>query len=90
MIVLFAYLLIVNAAAWLLMLADKQKARRGAWRISENALMTAALIGGSLGAYMGMKLFRHKTKHPKFSIGLPVILAVHIMLLVGLVMYLLA
>lgn len=70
-----AYLIIINAAAFLLMLIDKQKAKRGKWRIPEKTLLGAALLGGSIGAILGMNLFRHKTKHPKFSVGLPLILA---------------
>ena len=77
-----AYLIIINAAALLLMLIDKQKAKHGKWRISEKTLIGAALLGGSIGAILGMNIFRHKTKHPKFSIGLPLILAVQIMLCV--------
>ena len=61
---------------------DKQKAKHGKWRISEKTLIGAALLGGSIGAILGMNIFRHKTKHPKFSIGLPLILAVQIMLCV--------
>lgn len=76
------YLIIVNALSFLLMLIDKQKAKKDCWRIPEKTLITAALLGGSLGGIAGMKLFRHKTKHPKFSIGLPVILAVQIVLAV--------
>ena len=74
------YLVLVNAAAFLLMLADKLKAKKGAWRIPEATLMGIAVIGGSIGAICGMNLFRHKTKHPKFSIGLPMILALQIVL----------
>lgn len=70
-----AYLIIINAAAFLLMLIDKQKAKRGKWRIPEKTLLGAALLGGSIGAILGMYLFRHKTMHPKFSVGLPLILA---------------
>ena len=76
------YLIIVNALSFLLMLIDKQKAKKDRWRIPEKTLIAAALLGGSLGGIAGMKLFRHKTKHPKFSIGLPVILAVQIVLAV--------
>ena len=76
--ILLAYLVLINAIAFLLMLIDKQKARRGAWRIPEATLMGTALLGGSIGAIAGMRLFRHKTKHPKFYIGLPAILAVQI------------
>jgi uncharacterized membrane protein YsdA (DUF1294 family) len=79
--VLTAYLVLVNAAALVLMLVDKQKAQRGAWRIPEATLMGVALIGGSLGAIAGMYLFHHKTRHLKFALGLPLILAVQVWLL---------
>lgn len=75
---LYIYLLIINAAGFLLMLADKQKARKKKWRIPESTLMTVAAIGGSLGSLLGMYAFRHKTKHPKFYIGIPALLAAHI------------
>lgn len=75
---LLAYLLIINATAFLLMLADKLKSKRGLWRIPEATLMWSAVLGGSVGAIFGMKLFRHKTKHPKFSLGLPLILAAQV------------
>lgn len=74
------YLISVNAVAFILMLADKRKARKGAWRIPESTLMGIALLGGSIGAIASMNLFRHKTKHPKFFIGLPVILTLQIVL----------
>lgn len=76
---LIPYLLIVNAVGFFLMLADKHRAKKNLWRIPEKTLMTVALVGGSIGSYAGMKVFRHKTKHPKFYIGIPVILAVQIM-----------
>lgn len=76
------YLFIINALSFLLMLADKQKAKKDRWRIPEKTLIAVAILGGSLGAIIGMNIFRHKTKHPKFSIGLPVILAVQIVLAV--------
>ena len=78
------YLIIVNAAAFLLMLADKLKAKRGAWRIPEATLMGMAAIGGSVGALAGMYLFRHKTKHIKFTLGIPVILIGQIALVIWL------
>ena len=77
---LTGYLILINAAAFLLMLSDKQEARKKRWRIPEKVLMGAAVIGGSLGALAGMYTFRHKTKHPLFSIGIPVILALQIIL----------
>lgn len=77
---IITYLILVNAVAFLLMLADKHKAKKGAWRIPEATLIGSALLGGSIGAIAGMNLFRHKTKHPKFFIGLPLILALQIVL----------
>ena len=82
--ILLAYLILINAAGFLLMLIDKQKARRGAWRIPEATLMGVAVLGGSIGAIAGMRLFRHKTKHPKFYIGLPCILAAQIITLIAI------
>ena len=82
--VLLFYLIIINAVAFVLMLADKIKARKKAWRIPEATLMGVAAIGGSLGGFLGMRLCRHKTKHPKFFIGIPLFLALHIALLVWL------
>lgn len=72
------YLLIVNAMAFLLMLIDKQKAKKKKWRIPEATLMGFAAIGGSIGALMGMYTFRHKTLHKKFTIGIPAILILQV------------
>ena len=72
------YLLIINAAGFLLMLVDKFKARRNLWRVPEATLMGVAALGGSVGSLLGMYTFRHKTRHLKFTIGIPVILAVQI------------
>ena len=82
---LMAYLLIINAIAFLFMLVDKRKAQKNAWRIPEATLLTLAILGGSFGAVLGMRIFRHKTRKPQFSLGLPVILVLHILLLVWLV-----
>lgn len=60
------------------MLTDKYKARKKLWRIPESTLMGVAVIGGSVGALAGMYTFRHKTKHPKFTIGVPLILLMQI------------
>ena len=79
--ILIIYLLIINAVSLLFMLIDKRKAVKKAWRIPEATLLGIAAIGGSLGAVLAMRLFRHKTLHPKFAIGLPVLLAVHIIVL---------
>lgn len=75
---LLAYLFLINAAGFLLMLADKFKARKNLWRIPERTLMTVAALGGGIGSLAGMYLVRHKTQHPKFTIGIPMILAVQI------------
>lgn len=76
---LLVYLLIINAVGFLLMLVDKLKAKRGLWRIPEATLMGVAVLGGSIGSLLGMNTFRHKTKHPKFTIGIPVILALQVL-----------
>lgn len=78
---LIPYLITVNALGLLLMLADKQKARKKRWRIPEATLMGVAAIGGSAGVFLGMYLFRHKTQHPKFTVGVPLLLILHCVLL---------
>ena len=75
---LIIYLLIINALGFLLMLIDKYKARKNLWRIPEKTLLAVAFMGGSIGSYAGMQIFRHKTKHPQFYIGIPVIMAVQL------------
>lgn len=80
--IILLYLLIINAIAFLLMLADKYKARKNLWRIPETTLMTSAVLGGSIGALLGMYLVRHKTKHPKFTVGIPLILVAQLALCV--------
>lgn len=79
---LYIYLLLINAVGWLIMLIDKRKAKKKAWRIPEATLMTVAAIGGSLGSLIGMYQFRHKTKHKKFTVGIPLLLAAHIAILI--------
>ena len=84
---LLVYLLIINAAGFTLMLVDKRKAKKNCWRIPEATLMGAAALGGSIGALAGMYLVRHKTQHPKFTLGIPVILAVQIVLATWILIY---
>ena len=79
------YLLIVNVTGFVLMLVDKAKARRDVWRISEATLMTVAAIGGSVGSLLGMYAVRHKTRHPKFTVGIPAILIAQIALIIFIV-----
>lgn len=72
------YLLIINAASFLLMMEDKRRARKKLWRIPEARLMLFAILGGSIGSLAGMYTFRHKTLHLKFTLGIPLILAVQV------------
>lgn len=81
------YLLIINAAGFLFMLADKWKAKKNRWRIPEATLMTVATLGGSIGSLLGMYTVRHKTKHLKFTLGIPLILAVQIVAAVWILIY---
>lgn len=74
--------IVINIAAFVLYGADKFFAKKDMWRISEKALIIVAAIGGAFGAYIGMQTFRHKTKHAKFNILIPVLMAVHLGVLV--------
>ena len=78
--VLYIYLIVINAAAFLLMLIDKVKAKKNLWRIPEATLFLVAAIGGSIGSLLGMYTFRHKTKHIQFIVGMPLILAAQIVI----------
>lgn len=73
------YLLTVNAAAFLLMQIDKQKAKKHMWRIPQRVLLLSAVLGGSIGALAGMYVFRHKTRKPLFYLGIPLILAIQLL-----------
>lgn len=79
------YLLIINAVGFGLMLVDKQKAKKNLWRIPESTLLTAAILGGSVGSLLGMYAVRHKTRHLKFTLGIPLILAGQIFGMVWLI-----
>lgn len=74
------YLLIINLLSFLSMGIDKWKAKRGAWRIPEQTLISLVLLGGGIGGIIGMYLFKHKTKKPRFYIGFPVILILEIII----------
>ena len=78
----FSYLLLINALGMLLMIVDKSRARKRLSRISEVNLFTVAFLGGSFGILFTMIVIRHKTRHKKFSIGLPLIIVCQIALLV--------
>lgn len=83
MIIIY-YLLAINAVAFFAYGIDKLKARKGWWRIPEATLLLLAIIGGSIGAWLGMKVWHHKTMHRKFQYGLPVILLLQLALAVYL------
>lgn len=78
MIALLLYLLIINAAGFCLMCADKRRAQKNQWRIQESILLAVAAAGGSPGCLAAMYLVRHKTRHPKFALGIPVILVLQV------------
>ena len=75
------YLLAINAVAFIVYGIDKYKAKKAKWRISEATLLLLAVLGGSLGAWMGMKVWHHKTMHKKFKYGIPAILLMQIALM---------
>ena len=81
---IICYLLAVNIVTFLLYGIDKYKAKKNQWRISEDTLLTMASIGGSIGAWAGMRLWHHKTMHKKFKYGIPVIIILQVALAVYL------
>ena len=82
--IILGYLLAVNIASFLLYGIDKYKAKKGKWRVSEATLLMMAVIGGSIGAWAGMRLWHHKTMHKKFKYGIPVIIILQVALAVYL------
>lgn len=77
------YLIVINLIAFLSMFIDKKKAKWGRWRIPENTLFLYAILGGTIGSIVGMYTFRHKTKKPKFYVGMPVLLILQILAVVA-------
>ena len=73
-------LVTVNLIAFALFGIDKYKAKHDLWRIPEKTLFLLAIFGGSVGAFLGMKFFRHKTRHKRFSLGLPLIFVLQLLL----------
>ena len=76
-----AYLVIINVVTFFMYGIDKWKAKRSKWRVSEATLLMLAVIGGSIGAWLGMKVWHHKTLHKKFRYGIPIIILLQIALL---------
>ncbi|MBQ7686900.1 MAG: DUF1294 domain-containing protein [Bacteroidaceae bacterium] len=79
--IIVIYLIVINVVTFFIYGIDKWKAVRSKWRISEAMLLGLAVIGGSIGAWLGMKVWHHKTMHKKFKYGIPLILIVQIVLL---------
>lgn len=72
------YLVIINLITFITYGVDKLKAKKGYWRIPESTLLLLAFVGGSMGAWLGMQAFHHKTLHKKFKLGIPLILMVQV------------
>ena len=81
------YLAAVNVVTFTVYGIDKSKARRGAWRIPEKTLFLLPLLGGSVGALLGMRVWHHKTLHKSFRFGIPAILILQIVIPAGLYLY---
>ena len=77
------YLIFINVISVIICVADKIKASMGSWRIPEKTLLILSLIGGSVGMYIAMRIVRHKTKHKKFMIGIPLIILLQCALLIA-------
>lgn len=89
MLYITIYLLLINLIGFALMGYDKTKARRAKWRIPEKSFFIVSLLGGSMGSWAGMYVYRHKTKHWYFVIGIPAILLIQVLATAFLVWYLL-
>ena len=81
LLLFLVYLMIVNLFGFFSMMMDKRKARERAFRIPESTLFMIAILGGSIGSILGMYRFRHKTKHLSFTLGMPAILILQVLLL---------
>lgn len=76
----YIFFMIINVIAFIIVARDKMKARKKLWRTPEKVIFMLALVGGSLGVYLSMLFFRHKTKHKKFMIGIPLILILQLVI----------
>lgn len=79
--IIAAYLILINLTGFAMMGIDKRKARKKLWRISESTLFFIAIIGGSIGSIVGMRVFHHKTRHWYFVYGMPLILVLQVVLI---------
>ena len=83
----FAYLVIVNLVTFIMYGIDKWKAQKSKWRFSEAMLLKLAIIGGSIGAWLGMKTWHHKTMHKKFKYGIPAIIIIQLLIFIIIIYY---
>ena len=81
------YLIIINIVTFLVYGTDKWKARKSLWRIREASLLMLVVLGGSIGAWLGMKVWHHKTQHKKFRYGIPAIIIIQLVI-IGFSLYL--
>lgn len=79
------YFIVINIVGFIAMFIDKRRAKKGDWRIKEGALFMITLLGGGIGTICGMYTFRHKTKKLKFTIGLPTIFLMEVVLIIYLI-----
>ena len=82
--IIYTFIAILNVITFLIYAIDKWKAKKNRWRIPESILLLLAVLGGSIGAWMGMKIWHHKTMHKKFKYGIPLIMILQI----GMLLYL--
>jgi len=81
---LYNYIIVINFIALVMMMIDKGRAIADKWRIPERTLFIVFLLGGSVGGFIGMKIFRHKTQKIGFYIGLPILMVIHMVVFVAL------
>lgn len=84
---LLIYFVVINIVAIAITISDKNKAKKGKWRVKESTLLLVSALGGSVAMYITMKKIRHKTRHKKFMIGIPAIIAAQVLIL-GFIIYL--
>ncbi len=87
---LAAYLIIINILSLLMFGYDKLKAKKNGWRIPESRFFILGLLGGAVGIYTGMRIFRHKTKHMLFIVGIPLLVVLNLVIIYYLIRGLLA
>ena len=83
--IVLIYLAVINVVTFFMFGIDKWKAKKSKWRVRETALLGLAVLGGSIGAWLGMKVWHHKTLHNKFKYGIPVIIIIQLVLSVYLI-----